>query len=404
MAFHPDQNLEGHPHKWGTMLAVSLSIFMATIDLSIVNVSLPTLVEQLNTDFATIQWVILSYVLMVTALMLSVARLGDIWGMKKIYITGQLVFTISSILCGLSPGVNWLIGFRALQGVGAVMTQSVGIGIVTAAFPASERGRAMGIVGGVVSVGLALGPALGGILIGLVGWRSVFLVNAPIGAAAITATLRYVTPTIHGRPGQKFDLAGAVVLFLTLTTYALGMTLGQRRGFGDLLVLFLLTSAAIGLVLFVLAEKYSAQPMVDPALFKNVLFTINLLMGFVVFLILAGSIVMPFFLECVKGWPTEKVGLMMMVVPVSMGLVAPVAGSMSDRYGSRVISLVGLLVVIGGCLSMSTLNDEPGAFGYCGPYISDGYWEWDCFSRPITAPSWGRSPGKDWASRPALWL
>jgi MFS family permease len=144
------------------MAGVGTGVLMATLDASIVNISLPTMVEALHTRFATIQWVILSYVLVLTSMVLGFARLGDMYSKKKLYSVGLILFTGGSLLCGLSPGVGWLISFRALQGLGAVMMQALGAAIITEIFLASERGRALGFIGGMVSVGLALGPALGG--------------------------------------------------------------------------------------------------------------------------------------------------------------------------------------------------------------------------------------------------
>ncbi len=350
--------------KWWAMLGIGLGVLMSTLDSSIVNVSLPTLVAQLHTDFATIQWIILSYLLVITSLMLGVARLGDMHGKKKLYTAGLALFTFGSLLCGVSPSVGWLIGFRALQGLGAVMMQALGTAIITEVFPSSERGRALGIIGGIVSVGIALGPAIGGILIGLVGWRSVFLVNVPVGLITALVVARFVPSSVPGRADQRFDATGALILLVTLICYALGMTLGQRWGFSDGRTLTLLGVTAVGLVAFLIVEARVSQPMIDLRLFGNVLFSLNLLMGFLVFIMLAGTFILPFFLELVQGYPTEQVGLFMMVMPVSMGLVAPGAGALSDRFGSRGISLTGLLIVIGGCLSISTLHAEATPLGY----------------------------------------
>ncbi len=350
--------------KWGVMAAVGLSIFMATLDVTIVNVSLPTLVFDLNTDFATIQWVILGYVLVVTSMTLSMARLGDILGNRSLFAGGLWLFTLGSLLCGLSPGIYWLIGFRMLQGLGAAITQALGAAIVTAAFPSSERGKAMGIIGSTVSVGLAMGPALGGLLIGTLGWRSVFLINIPIGVLAVWATLRYV-PSLerHGDHNGSFDFPGALLVLLLMGAYALGMTMGQRQGFGDAVSISLLLTAAVLLASFIVVERRTASPMVDLELFKNALFSINLLMGWLVFIVVAASFILPFYLEKVKDFRPEMVGLMMMILPLSMGLAAPFAGYLSDRFGARGVSAVGLMVCIWGCLRVSGLDQDVGSFG-----------------------------------------
>lgn len=358
---HPQQSQKNY--KWLAMLGIGSGVFMATLDASIVNISLPTLVEELNTSFATIEWVILSYVLVLTSLMLGAARLGDMYDKKKLYMTGLAIFTISSLLCGLAPGVEWLIGFRALQGLGAAMTQAIGSAIITEIFPAHERGRALGMIGTTVSTGIALGPPLGGTLIGLVGWRAIFLVNLPVGILALLIISRFV-PSSVTRAGQRFDLPGALVLFVTLACYALGMTFGQLYGFQGAMSRVLLIAAAGGFVLFLFVERKVAQPMVDLGLFRNVLFSINLVMGFLVFIVMSGMFIMPFFLQLVKGFSTTEIGLLLMVNPITMGVIAPFAGALSDRFGSRGISLIGLILVVIGCLTVSTLNENVSALGF----------------------------------------
>ncbi len=349
--------------KWLAMLGVGMGVFMATLDASIVNISLPTLVKELNTSFAAIEWVILSYVLVVTSLLLGVARLGDMRDKKKVYMAGLALFTAASLLCGLAPNVGWLIAFRGLQGIGAAMTQALGAAIITEVFPPQERGRALGLIGTTVSTGIAIGPPLGGLLIGLLGWRSIFLVNVPVGLLALWVISRHV-PAFSARPNQRFDAIGAAVLFLTLSSYALGMTLGQHNGFDAGIVRILLAAGALGLGLFIFIETRVAQPMVDLRLFKNPLFSLNLLMATFVFIAMAGMFIMPFFLQLVRGYSTQEIGLMLMANPIAMGIVAPFAGALSDRYGSRGISLIGLALIVIGCLTISTLHAEVTALGF----------------------------------------
>ena len=342
---------------------MGLSVFMGTLDFSIVNISLPTFVEELHTDFHTVQWVILSYALMVTTLLLGMGRLGDMIGKKKLFITGLGIFTLGSLCCGLSPSIGWLIGFRALQGFGAVMTQALGTAIITEAFPPFERGKALGIIGGIVSVGLALGPALGGIIIGFLGWRMIFLVNIPVGVFALGAAFRFIDGAQPEPHKERFDLPGAFILLVTLVLFSLGMTWGQNHGFTSNSVWPVLIVAAAGMIMFILFESKSRFPMIKLNIFKNTLFSVNLVMGLLVFIVLAGNFVIPFYLELVKKFSTEKAGMLIMVIPLTMGLVAPVSGWLSDHFGSRGISLIGLAIIAAGCLSISTLNQETTVLG-----------------------------------------
>lgn len=360
-----------HPHdpdasanKWWAMLGVGLGVLMFTLDTSIVNVALPTLVQVFETTFATIQWVVLSYLLVITALVLGAARLGDMLGKKQLYLGGLVVFTLSSLLCGLSPSVGWLIGFRALQGVGAVTISALGAAIVVEVFPRSERGQALGIIGAVVSLGIALGPSVGGVLIALSDWRMLFLVNVPIGIFATFVVIRNIPASVP-RPGQHFDAIGALLLTGTLISFALGMTRGQEQGFDAPASLGLLSIALVGLVLFLGLESRLKQPMLDLSLFRNFYFSLSLLTGFLVFVVIAGALlIVPFYLELVLGYPTRHVGLLLAVSPILTGTVAPFAGQWSDRLGSRLISVVGLLLMTLGCLAFSTFNTHTTDLGY----------------------------------------
>jgi EmrB/QacA subfamily drug resistance transporter len=329
------------------MVGIGMGVLMSTIDASIVNIALPTLVDELGTSLSTVEWVVLSYLLVLTASMLGVARLGDMYGKKRIYMIGLICFTASSLLCGLAPNAHWLIAFRAIQGIGAVMNQALGTAIITEVFPSSERGRALGIIGSTVSVGISLGPTDGGLIIGLVSWRAAFLINVPLGIATALIVARMVPASPPHAAGQRFDLAGALVLFATLATYALGMTMGQEHGFRHPYILALLAFAVVGLAAFLRLEWTRRHPMIDLRLFRNPLLGINLLMGLIVFIVLASQFLMPFFLQNVQGYRIEQMGLLLAAVPICTGVIAPISGSLSDRFGSRGISLIGLLIVVG---------------------------------------------------------
>jgi EmrB/QacA subfamily drug resistance transporter len=344
--------------RWLAMLGIGVGILMVTIDFSIINISLPTLVREFDTNFATVQWVVLSYVLIITSLMLGMARLGDMYGKKRIFACGVVVFTLGSLLCGMAANVGWLIGARAFQGLGGVMIQALGMAIVTQVFPVSERGRALGVVGGIVSTGLALGPALGGVIIGTLGWRWIFWVNVPIGVVCWFMAVRFLPSSPVTEKGARFDSLGALLICLALTAYALGMTFGQRMGFSEPLVLGLLGAAAIGVAGFIMVQRRVKWPTMNLDLFKDRLFGVNLTMSFLVFITLGTSLVVPFFMDLVMGLNTMEMGLMMMVVPIGMGVISPFAGVLTDRHGPRVISILGLLVTVGGCIAMTTIHKD----------------------------------------------
>ena len=353
-----------YERKWHAMAAVGVGVFLATVDGSIINVSLPTLIRSLNTEFAVVQWVVLGYLLTITTFMLGIGRLADIIGKKSIYMLGFVIFTIGSALCGLAISVYWLIAFRVLQAVGAAMVMALGAAILTEAFPPQERGKAMGMIGAIVSVGIVVGPALGGVIIGALSWRWIFYVNLPVGVFGTILVARNV-PDFKPTGRQRFDYWGALTLCLSLLCLLLGLTLGQQEGFfkpavGLLFVLWLLL-----LILFIGIEKKVPQPMVDLQMFGNMLFSINLATGFISFVGLAGvMILLPFYLEDILGFKIIHVGLLMGIVPVMLGITAPFAGALSDRAGTRRITVIGLAIMLAGYLAAGTLEVDTSAGGY----------------------------------------
>jgi EmrB/QacA subfamily drug resistance transporter len=358
------QQAVDYSRKWYVMAAVAMSIFLGTIDGSIVNIALPTLVKELNTDFATVQWVVLAYLLGISTLILSTGRLGDMIGKKPVYTTGFVIFTAGSVLCGLAPTVYWLIAFRVVQAVGASMTMALGIAIVTEAFPPSERGKALGIGGAIVSVGIVIGPTLGGLIIDALSWRWIFYVNLPIGIIGTLMAIRFV-PNFKPTGRQKFDFLGAITLFVSLLALLLALTMGQQLGFSDSRIVLLVGVWLVFLIAFILIEWHISQPMIDLRLFKHSLFSVNLVTGFITFVAIAGAIIlMPFYLENILGYEPRQVGFFLAIVPIGLGIVAPISGSMSDRFGTRPITVIGLMFLVVGYLAMSTLSSQTTIVGY----------------------------------------
>ena len=350
--------------KWHAMAAVGAGVFLATVDSSIINVSLPTLVRALDTDFAVVQWVVLAYLLTITSTMASIGRLADMVGKKSIYMVGFIVFTLGSALCGLSPSVSWLIGFRVLQATGAAMIMALGAAIVTEAFPPMERGKAMGMIGSIVSIGIMLGPALGGVILSVLSWRWIFYVNLPVGIIG-TIMVQHNLPDFKPRGHQRFDAWGALCLCSSILFLLLGLTLGQKQGFFHPLVYLFLGLCLILLALFIFIEHKTAQPMINPKLFHDNIFSINLTTGFISFVGLGGTVILlPFYLENIMKFSSMQVGLLMGIVPVMLGITSPFAGALSDRVGSRKITMTALVILLIGFLAASTLNQHTTVLGY----------------------------------------
>jgi EmrB/QacA subfamily drug resistance transporter len=388
-----DINHTDYSRKWYILFSVGMGVFLATIDSSIVNIALPTLVKTFNTKFAVVQWVSLSYMLIIATLILSMGRLGDLIGKKGIYLSGMIIFTLSSMLCGISQTVYWLIFFRIVQGVGAAMMASLGVALVTEAFPTHERGKALGTIGGIVSIGIITGPVLGGILIDAMSWHWIFFVNIPIGILGSFMVLRYV-PISTGGTGQRFDFAGAATLFISVLSFLLALTLGQNMGFRNQFIILLFAIWTVSFILFLYLELRVEQPMIDLRIFRDSLFSLNLFTGFISFIAIAGVVLlMPFYLENILGYNPHQVGFLLATVPISAGLASPLAGILSDRYGTRIISIVGLAILVAGFYSLTTLSESTTAFGYVWRFVPVGL-GLGIFQSPNNSAIMGAAPKK----------
>jgi EmrB/QacA subfamily drug resistance transporter len=316
--------------------------------------------------------VVLAYLLALGTLMLSMGRLGDMIGKKPIYVTGFVIFTLGSVLCGLAPNVYWLIGFRVVQAVGGAMIMALGMAIVTEAFPPAERGRALGLTGSMVSIGIVLGPTLGGLILDVASWHWIFFVNLPVGIAGTLMVMRFV-PARRPAGRQRFDLAGALIFFAGMLAMLLAVTIGQQAGFDDGRVVLLFAIGAAAAAAFVVVERRTVQPMLDLGLFRNSLFSINLASGWLTFVAMSGTtFLLPFFLQGVLGYDPAKAGLLMASVPLVVGVVAPLSGALSDRVGTRPITVVGLALVMLGFWALSTVSTGMTPLGYVLRFIPVG--------------------------------
>lgn len=353
-----------YSRKWWVMTAVGLASFLETIDSSAVTLALPTMVNVFQVDFALVQWVMLAFVLTQATLMLVMGRLGDTFGKKRIFLTGVVLAMVGAALCGIAPNIYWLIALRVVQGIGVAMAMALAFGIVAEAFPPEERGKAMGTIGAIVSIGIVIGPIIGGIVLDAFSWRGLFFLNIPFALLSLPVGIRSI-PDLRQGSGGRFDYLGAFVFFLALLAFLLATTFGQRTGFGEPQILLLLAVTILFLVLFVWVEAKVSTPVVDLKLFRDRRFSINLLLRYLSFIVFVSvSLLLPFYLQNMLGYSPRMVGILLTVIPIAFGGVAPIAGTLSDRFGVRPVAAVGLMLLFIGSLAVSTLDAETTLLGY----------------------------------------
>jgi EmrB/QacA subfamily drug resistance transporter len=341
--------------KWLILSSVSLGSLMATLDGSIVNIALPAIQTDLRVDLTTVEWVVVAYLLVVGSLLLPVGRLGEVLTFKRVYLVGFSVFTLASVCCGAAPNEVVLVGFRMVQAVGAAMIMAMGPAIVARTFPATERGRALGLNGVSVSIGLSLGPALGGILTQVGSWRAIFLINLPIGILAVMWAARVLPAESPGK-GQSFDVRGASLSGAALFALLLALSKGQGWGWTSPAVIGLFAAFLVLGAAFLAAERASLQPMIDLALFRIRPFAAGLASVVVAFAgLFTATFLLPFLLEQGSGFSPIEAGLLLTPVPITMAIVAPFSGAASDRFGPRVLASTGMAIMVLGLVSLTWL-------------------------------------------------
>lgn len=342
--------------KWLILFNVSLGVFMATLDGGIVNIALPIISNNLKVNINTVQWVVSSYILTISALLLSFGRISDIYGRKKLYGAGYIIFTLGSLFCGVSGNISLLIISRVIQAIGASILMSNSQAITMEAFPKEERGKALGITGTFVALGSLAGPGLGGILVHLFGWESIFFINIPIGVIGFIMT-NMVIPSSEGKTEQKFDYKSSVIFALGIVLLFTGL-IGIQDKIASIGILGAIIVTAVLLIAgFLYMQTKAEYPLIDLELFKSTTFSFGLAAAFISFLAMFSvSILMPFYLETILKYSASFSGLLMMFQPAAMAIVAPVSGKMSDKIGFRKLTIAGLSINVIGLFLLSRLN------------------------------------------------
>ncbi len=382
----------GGPSKWAVMGTLAIGIFMATLDSSIVNISLPTIAHFFTVPLSgAVEWVVIAYLVATAAILLTAGRLADMLGRKLVWSVGLVLFTASSALCGFSPSLGFLIVSRAIQGLGGALIMAVSPAMLIAAFPQQERGRALGINAVFVALGVSVGPTLGGFITATSSWRWIFFVNVPIGVIGLAATLLVLKETMTRAPG-RFDPLGAALLAIGLACLTAALSFGQEMGWASPIILTLLVVSVVALLILPVVELRVSDPVIALSLLQNRVFSSALLSLVLSFLALfAVSFMMPFYLEQLRGFSTELSGLLLTPLPLTIALIAPFSGALADRVGVRWLASAGMAVACLGLVAISFLDAQSSIWDIVWRLLLIGFGQ-SLFQSPNNSALLGSAP------------
>jgi EmrB/QacA subfamily drug resistance transporter len=349
-------------YPWLIVGTVCVGAFLGQLDASIAGLVLPTLEQTFSAPVAAVEWVAIAYLVTLAALVVPFGRLADLAGRKLLYVGGFLVFIVGSALCGFAPSLGWLIAFRVVQAVGAAMLQANSVAIITAAVARRRLGRAIGIQGAAQAIGLSVGPSVGGFLIDSLGWRWVFFIAVPFGliGTVLGWLVLPTTPTVKDHAHrERFDWIGALLLGPSVALFLLALTFGNDWGWTSPALIGVTLLSVLCLSLFVVTELRAESPLVDLGMFGSRMFTIGIVAGLLSYSVLFGALfLVPFYLERILGRTPAEAGLLLSPVPLALGVVAPLAGALTDRYGSRLPTVTGMFLSALALLMLAVVPDR----------------------------------------------
>jgi EmrB/QacA subfamily drug resistance transporter len=332
--------------KWWTLGAVSVGLFMIMLDNTVVNVALPSIGRDLHVSISSLEWVVTAYALTFAALLITGGKLGDLMGRRRIFIIGIAIFTLSSLACGLAPTAGFLIGARAVQGVGAALMNPASLSIITATFPPRERGQAIGIWAGVSAMALAIGPLVGGLIVENINWNWIFFINVPVGVLGIIVSQLVIKESRDTSHEQSIDLPGLITSSAGLFALTYALIEGNKHGWTSPEIVGLFIGAVALLVAFVVLEHRQRLPMLDLSLFRIGSFAGSNLVAMLVSLGMFGVFFfVSLYIQNILGWSPTQAGAAFLPMTLLIIIVAPAAGKMSDRVGSRWLMGVGMTLV-----------------------------------------------------------
>lgn len=379
-------------YKWTVFALVAVGVFMSTLDSSIVNISLPDIATYFYTPLSgAIEWVVIVYLVVIAATLLTIGRLTDMTGRKPAWAAGLAIFTIGSALCGAAPSLGFLIAARAFQAIGGALLFAVSAAMLTGAFPPTERGRVLGLNSLVVALGVSAGPGLGGVITQSLTWRWIFYVNVPLGIIGFLATLRWLRDSAPRAPG-RFDPAGAAALTVGLGALTLGFSFGQEWGWTSAPLILTLTVGVAALIALVLIERAVSSPIIPFSILRDRVFAsanISLILSFLA--LFAVSFMMPFYLEQLRGFSLLESGLLLTPLPLTLAVVAPFSGRLADRIGTRWLAAIGLAIACAGLALLSQLDASSSRFEIVWRLVVTGFGQ-ALFQAPNNSALMGSAP------------
>jgi len=343
--------------KWLVFLVVAAGVFMSTLDSSMVNIALPMIMREFHSPLHLTEWVVLVYLLAITATLLFWGHLSDRIGRKRIYASGMFIFAAGSLSCAMSSTLLQLIAFRFVQALGASMMMATGPAIIKEIFPAEQLGRALGLIGIAVSLGLMTGPSLGGLLLEFYTWRSIFYLTVPIGFFFMLLAVKQLPVTANAFRFKQIDWLGGLVWAFLLSTLAFTLSHITATAWSPLFITTSLTAALVGLLLFVRVELNTLYPVLPLKLLKERYFSIAVVCAVLSFIVLFTAIMLvPFYLDRVQRLSPSRIGIIMMAIPLAVFFIAPGAGWISDLIGRRIPTTSGLIISAVGSLLMTGLT------------------------------------------------
>lgn len=377
-------------YKWYALATVMLGTFMSPLDASIANVALPSIGRAFGTPVDNTEWVLIAYMLTTSSTLVLFGRLGDLWGQKRVYTIGFAIFGVFSLACAFAPSFWLLVAARALQGVGSAMLMSSSPAIITDAFPAHQRGRAIGLNGAAVAVGLSTGPVLGGAIVTYWNWRWIFLINVPIAAAALLLSAFVLRR--EERKNEQFDVIGAAIAFTTLFAVSLALSRAHVWGWGSPATIGALAYATIGVAAFLVVERRVAAPMLDLELFRNRIFAFSVLAATLYFCAMYCVVfTIPLTAQVALGKNGLQAGLLLLPVSALNVVLAPLAGAASDRLPARYVSTAGALCFLAGSLLLAFQPNSPAMWALFASLLVTGAGT-AVFSQPNNSTIMGHAP------------